>query len=225
MTGWAPRLGHDGGMASRPPARSVKISDDERTGWSSDRPRRDGAPPRPADLTVHCRVLAPADRLRYSPGSLLIVVSASPTERDGFLERLIEDRASLLSLDKVRALLAGRVGEEELEARAEELLQAAAAKRLENRQTVVLAAEGFDAAEREAFVRVAASFKRPRHLILLETARDQVPEEDLAALNELRRALDTGELGAEGFQTVLRLGGGTASEVKRILFRPPPRED
>ncbi|MEA2199830.1 MAG: hypothetical protein QOI89_426 [Solirubrobacteraceae bacterium] len=212
-------------MASRPPARSVKISDDERTGWSSDRPRRDGAPPRPADLTVHCRVLAPADRLRYSPGSLLIIVSASAAERDRFVERLIEDRASLLSLDKVRGLLAGRVGEEELQARAEELLQAAALKRLENRQTVVLAADSLDAGERERFVRIAASFKRPRHLILLETARDQVAEEDLAALNELRRALDAGELGAEGFQTVLRLGGGSASEVKRILFRPPPRED
>jgi predicted kinase len=212
-------------MASRPPARSVKISDDERTGWSSDRPRRDGAPPRPADLTVHCRVLAPADRLRYSPGSLVIIVSASAAERDRFVERLIEDRASLLSLDKVRGLLAGRVGEEELQARAEELLQAAALKRLENRQTVVLAADGLDAGERERFVRIAASFKRPRHLILLETARDQVAEEDLAALNELRRALDAGELGAEGFQTVLRLGGGSASEVKRILFRPPPRED
>jgi predicted kinase len=212
-------------VATRPPARSVKISDDERTGWSSDRPRRDGAPPRPADLTVHCRVLAPADRLRYSPGSLLIIVSASAGERDGFIERLIEDRASLLSLDKVRGLLAGRVGEEELEARAEELLQAAALKRLENRQTVVLAADGLDAEQRERFVRMAAAFKRPRHLILLETAKDQVPEEDLAALNELRRALDAGELGAEGFQTVLRLGGGSASEVKRILFRPPPRED
>jgi predicted kinase len=170
-------------------------------------------------------VLAPADRLRYSPGSLLIIVSASAAERDRFVERLIEDRASLLSLDKVRGLLAGRVGEEELQARAEELLQAAALKRLENRQTVVLAAEGLDAGERERFVRIAASFKRPRHLILLETARDQVAEEDLAALNELRRALDAGELGAEGFQTVLRLGGGSASEVKRILFRPPPRED
>jgi hypothetical protein len=33
------------------------------------------------------------------------------------------------------------------------------------------------------------------------------------------------ELGEEGFQTALRLGGNTASEVKRILFRPPPRED
>lgn len=212
-------------MASRPPARSVKISEDERTGWSSDRPRRDGAPPRPANLTVHCRVLVPTDRLRYSPGSLLLVVCASHAERDRFLDRLIEDRASLLSLDKVRALLAGRVPPEELDARAEELLRAAVSKRLESRETVVLGADGVSAEEREQFVRMAAALKRPRHLILLETPREHVPEEDHAALNELRRALDAGELGGEGFQTALRLGGGTAGEVKRILFRPPPREE
>jgi hypothetical protein len=211
--------------ASRPSSRSVKIGSDERTGWSSDRPRRDGAPERPANLSVHCRVLRPADRLRYSPGSLLVVASASAAERDGFVERLIEDRASLLSLGKVRGLLSGRVAEEELEARAQELLGAAVAKRLQNRDTVVLVAEGLQPEERERFVRIAAALKRPRHLILLETTRDQVAEEDLAPLNELRRALDAGELGAEGFQTALRLGGGTAGEVKRILFRPPPRED
>jgi hypothetical protein len=212
-------------MATRPPSRSVKISDDERGGWSSDRPRRDGAPARPADVTVHCRVLTPADRLRYSPGSLLIVASASADERDRFVDRLIEDRASLLSLGKVRALLAGRVAEEDLPARAEELLSAAVSKRLQNRETVVLAMDGLQPAEREPFVRMAAALKRPRHLILLETAREHVREEDHAALNELRRALDAGELGREGFQTALRLGGGTAGEVKRILFRPPPRED
>jgi hypothetical protein len=86
-----------GGMATRPPGRSVKIGEDERTGWSSDRPRRDGAPPRPANLTVHCRILRPADRLRYSPGSLLIVTCADPLERDAFLERLVEERSALLS--------------------------------------------------------------------------------------------------------------------------------
>ena len=212
-------------MASRPPARSVKISADERTGWSSDRPRSDGAPARPANISVHCRVLSPADRLRYSPGSLLVVVSASLAERDSFLERLIEDRACLLSLEKVRGLLAGRVAAEDLQERAEELLQAAAHKRLESRETVVLGASGLQAQERERFVRMASLLKRPRHLILLETARDQVHEDDLATLNDLRRALDAGELGAEGFQTVLRLGGGSAAEVKRILFRPPPRDD
>ncbi len=213
------------GMASRPTGRSVKIADDERTGWSSDRPRREGAPPRPVDLTVHCSVLSPADRLRYSPGSLLIVACASAQELDGFIARLVEDRSSVLGMRKVEALLAGRVSEDELQARAAELLAAAVAKRLESRQTVVLGMESFDPASREPFLRMAAAQRRPRHLILLETARENVGEEDLPALNELRRSLDAGELGGEGVQTALRLGGGTASEVKRILFRPPPRED
>ena len=211
--------------ASRPTSRSVKIGADERTGWSSDRPRREGAPERPPNLSVHCKVLKPADRLRYSPGSLVVVVSASAAEREGFVKRLIEDRASLLSLPKVRGLLSGKVAEEDLEARAQELLAAAVSKRLQNRETVVLVADGVGPDEREPFVRIAAALKRPRHLILLEVARDQVSEEDLPTLNALRRALDAGELGEEGFQTALRLGGGTASEVKRILFRPPPRED
>ncbi len=215
----------DQSSASRPASRSVKIGADERTGWSSDRPRREGAPERPPNISVHCKVLKPADRLRYSPGSLVVLVSASAAERDGFAARLIEDRASLLSLPKVRSLLSGKVAEEELEERAQELLQAAVSKRLQNRETVVLVAEGVGPEEREPFVRIAAALKRPRHLILLEVARDQVSEEDLPTLNALRRALDAGELGEQGFQTALRLGGGTASEVKRILFRPPPRED
>jgi predicted kinase len=112
-----------------------------------------------------------------------------------------------------------------MEERAAELLDAAVQKRLDANQTVVVAADGFDPAERERYVRMAHGFKRPRHLILVETARDQVPDEDRAALNELRRALDAGELGEEGFQTALRLGGGTASEVKRIVFAPPPRDE
>ncbi len=214
-----------GGMSTPPSTRSVKIAEDERTGWSSDRPRRDGAPPRPMDLSVHSRVLKPIDRLRYSPGSLLIVVSPSPAERDAFLDRLITDRASLLSLEKVRGLLAGKVAPEDVEGRAQELLLAAVRKRLDSRETVVFSPDGLGVEEREGFVRLAAELKRPRHLILLDTPRDQVRDEDLPELNELRRRLDAGELGAEGFQTVLRLGGGTASEVNRIIFRPPPRED
>ena len=212
-------------MSTPPSTRSVKISEDERTGWSSDRPRRDGAPPRPLDLSVHSRVLTPVDRLRYSPGSLLVVVSPSPGEREQFLDRLITDRASMLSPAKVRGLLAGRVAEDEIEPRAHELLVAAVRKRLENRETVVLGPDGLGSAEREQFVRIAAELKRPRHLILLDSARENVRDEDLAELNELRRRLDAGELGADGFQTVLRLGGGTAAEVNRIIFRPPPRED
>jgi hypothetical protein len=202
----------------------VKIPADERGGWSSDRPRRDGAA-RPANLFVHCRVLSPGERPRYSPGSLLVVACASAPERDAFLARVIEDRAAVLSAGRVRSLLAGRVAQEELDERAQQLLEAAARKRLAAKQTVVLALDGLEPVQREPFVRLAAELGRPRHLILLETPRERVREDDAAALNELRRALDAGELGAEGFQTALRLGGGSAADVRRILFRSLPRED
>jgi predicted kinase len=212
-------------MADDPQIRSVKISDDERRGWSSERPRRDGAPPRPPDISVRCRVLTPSDHLRYSPGSMLVIVSASPVERDRFAERMIQNRASLLSLDKVRSLLAGRASEEEIAARAPEILAAAIQKRLQAGETVVIAAEGLEAFERERYALMAAGAKRPRHLLLLEAAREDVQEGDRAALNELRRRLDAGELGQEGFQTAVRIGGGSVGELKRIVFQRPPRDD
>jgi predicted kinase len=154
-----------------------------------------------------------------------MILSASAAERDAFADRLIEDRASLLSLGKVRGLLAGRVPDEDVEGRAVELLDAAVLKRLQAGETVVLVMEGLDPEDRERYRRGAAALKRPRHAILIEAGRDQVAEEDRAALNDLRRTLDAGGLGAEGFQTALRLGGSTTSELKRIVFRPPPRED
>lgn len=212
-------------MSTPPGQRSVKIPNDERLGWSSDRPRDDNRPPRPADISVRGRVLAPSDRLRYSPGSLLLIVSPSRAERDKFSDRLIEDRSAFFSLGKVRTLIEGRVPEEVLDEKAAELLQAAVRKRLGSGETVVVALETLGAQERELYVRQAAALKRPRHLILLEGSKDSVAEEDRAPLNELRRALDAGDLGAEGIQTSLRLGGATIGEVKKVLFRPPPRDD
>jgi hypothetical protein len=213
-------------MSSTPSVRSVKIGADERGGWTTDRPPREGdAPPRPVDVSARCRVLAPSDRLRYSPGSLLLIVSPDAAEAGRFAERVVEERGAVLSLAKVRTLLAGRVAEEEIEMRARELLDAAVVKRLGERQTIVLTLEGLDATERERYVRLAHGSKRPRHLILLEVPRDLVAEEQRATLNELRKALDSGEIGQEGFQTALRLGGGATDELKRIVFQPPPRED
>ena len=212
-------------MSTPDSSRSVKIGADERTGWSSERPRRDGAPPRPVNISVRSRVLAPSDRLRYSPGSLLLIVGAAASEPSRFAERVVEERGAVLSLGKVRTLLTGRVGADELEDRAHELLGAAVLKRLQTNQTVIVAIDGFDAAARERYVRLAHGARRPRHLILLETRRDQVLDEERPALDELRRALDGNELGQEGFQTTLRLGGNALSELKRIVFQRPPRED
>jgi predicted kinase len=211
-------------MSTSQPPRSVKFSDDERGGWSSDRPRRDGAT-RPVDVSTRCRTLTPSDRLRYSPGSLVLIAAPSAAARDRFAARVLEDRNAYLSLDKVRALLAGRVPAEQVEERALELLGTAVGRRVEAGESVVLGLDGLEAAERERWVRMAHAVRRPRHLILLEAGREEADDDARAALDELRRALVAGELGEEGIQTALRLSGGTVAEVKRIVFRPPPRDE
>ena len=205
--------------------RSVKIGADERGGWSSDRPRKGGGPERPADISVRCRVLEPTDRLRYTPGSLVVIVGGSHAVRDAFTDRVLEDRKALLSLDRVRSLLQGKVEPEEIDERATQLLAAAVGKRLQGAQAVVLAVETPDPAERDPFVRLAARLRRPRHLVLVEAPGDQVDDEIKPALNDLRRALETGGLGAEGFHTALRLGGPTIAELKRLVFREPPEDE
>jgi hypothetical protein len=212
-------------MADNSPARSVKIGDDERTGWSSERPRRDGAAPRPVDVSVRSRVLAPTDRMRYSPGSLVVVAGAAGSETARFADRVVQERGAVLSLARVRELLAGRVPDGEIETRAHELLAAAVLKRLQTNQSVVVPVETLDAGEREVYVRLAHGLKRPRHLILLEAPRDRVTDDERPALDELRRALDAGELGREGFQTALRLGGPALAELKRVVFARRPPED
>ena len=213
-------------MTSGP--RSVKIGENERGGWTSERPRRPGEaerPPRPVDVSVRGRVLAPSDSLRYSPGSLLLIACADPETRDAFAGRVISDAGALLSRSKVRALLEGRVADDVIDEKTQALLDGAARKRLSESHTVVIALEGLDPAERERYVRMAHGFNRPRHLILVEAGKDKVAEEHRAALGELRTALDAGALGQEGFATSLRLGGATVSALKRVVFAPPPRDD
>jgi hypothetical protein len=206
-------------------ARSVKIGDDERTGWSSERPRAAGSRPRPVDISGRCRVLRPSYRMRYSPGSLVVIVGTEALNPDKFADRVIDERGAVMSLRKVRALLAGRVSEEQLDERSRALLDAAVQKRLDSSQTVVIPLEGFDADERERYTRMAHSRKRPRHLILLDGGRDEVSDEDRPALDELRRAIDGGDVGQEGFQTAMRLSGNARAELKKIIFAPPPRDD
>jgi hypothetical protein len=215
------------GMPS-PEPRSVKISDNERGGWSSDRPRRPGEPERPprkVDVSVRGRVLAPTDRMRYSPGSLLLIACADPTVRARFTARVIDEQSAVLSADKVRTLLTGKVPADQLEAKANALLDAAAAKRFAAAQTVVVPLETLQPEERERFVRLAAAHRRARHLVLVEVGKEAVPEEDKELLGELRTALNAGELGQEGFMTALRLGGHVIDELKKIVFAPPPADD
>jgi len=215
-----------GRMSQQP--RSVKIGDNERGGWSSDRPRRPGEserPPRKLDVSVRGRVLSPTDRMRYNPGSLLVIACADPALRARFTKRVIEEQSAVLSVDKVKALLAGKVAAEDLDAKAQALLDAAAAKRFATGQTVVIPLETLSPDERERYVRLAAAHRRARHLVLVEAGKDSVAEDDKAPLDDLRNALDQGELGQEGFMTSLRLGGRIVDELKKIVFAPPPSDD
>src|SRR4051812_47549162 len=146
-----------GGMSSQ--SRSVKIGDNERGGWSSDRPRRAGEaerPPRKLDVSVRGRVLAPTDRMRYSPGSLLLIACADPTLRERFVKRVIEEQSAILSMEKLRTLLKGRVADDEVAAKAQALLDATATKRFAAGQTVVIPLETLSPDERERYVRLAA---------------------------------------------------------------------
>jgi hypothetical protein len=163
--------------------------------------------------------------MRYSPGSLVLIACADAQLRARFVARVIDEQSAVLSLDKVRALLAGKVAEADLDAKADALLDAAASKRFAAGQTVVIPLQTLAPEERERFVRLAAAHRRARHLVLVEAGKDKVAEADRAQLDELRRALDGAELGAEGFMTSLRLGGRMVEELKKIIFAPPPADD
>src|SRR5689334_18913064 len=137
-----PRLG---GMEQGSKPRSVKIGEDERLGWSSERPRREGGPQRPADISTRNRLLKPSEELIYSPGSLVVVASSAPDQAEAFVNRLVQQKGALFSTNKVRTLLEGRVPDEELEDRARELLTNAIVKRLESSETVLIVADTLDA--------------------------------------------------------------------------------
>ena len=202
--------------------RSVKIGADERTGWSSDRPRRGNAPERKPDISVRGRVLEPTDRLRYTPGSLVLVASPDAEDAERYLAGIIEDRSALITAGRVRRLLSGRVPAEQLDEQARTVLEAAVDKRLAGGDGTVLLLAGFDPEERERWLRAAAAVRRPRHLILLDgPAADDARD----ALGALRKALMAGALGEEGFHTAIRLGGSSAAEVKKLVFRAPKRDD
>jgi hypothetical protein len=203
--------------------RSVKIGSDERTGWSSDRPRRGNAPERKPDISVRGRVLQPTDRLRYTPGSLVLVAAPDRDGAEQYMTGVLEDRAALISPQRVQRLLKGRVPDEQLAEQSATVLEAAVHKRLNAGDATVLIMDGLGAEEREGWLRAAAALRRPRHLILLDGSGGD--DEDRAALGELRKALIAGELGEEGFHTAIRLGGSAAGEVKRLVFRSPPKDE
>ena len=130
----------------------------------------------------------------------------------------------MLGLDKVRALVAGRVPDDQLEERAAALLEAAVAqapRRWPGRHR----ADGRHRCRPNAsrYVRVAHSFRRPRHIILLETARGQRRRRGRAGA---QRAAPRDSTPARSATRASRPRCGSAARrsrrLKRIVFRPAP---
>ncbi len=211
------------GVSDTSSTRSVKIGQDERTGWSSDRPRREGGPERKPDISVRGRVLEPTFRLRYTPGSLVLVAAPDRAGAEGYMHTVLEDRSALLAPGRVERLLKGRVPDEQLAEQTEVLLEKAVLKRLTAGDATVLVLGTLGAEEREHWLREAHALRRPRHLVLLDGSGGD--DADREALGDLRKALMANQLGDEGFHTAIRLGGSAANEVKRIVFRSPPKDD
>ena len=214
-------LGRSDGRRSRTPQRQ----DRRRTSAAAGRPTgRAARAARRARPTSRCAAAscAPPTGCATRRAARRGRVAPPPPSATGSSPALVEERGTVLSLDKVRGLLAGRVAPRRRGARR----RAAGRGRAQapgGRRERRARRRGVSAEERERYVRIAAGFRRPRHAILLETASDQVADEDRAALNELRRALDSGETGAEGFQTALRLGGGSAADSSGSSSAPRRR--
>ena len=216
------------GMASSEP-RSVKISDNERGGWSSDRPRRPGEaerPPRKVDVSVRGRVLSPPTGCATRPGSLVLIACADPQQRARFTARVIDEQSAVLSADKVRGLLrgqgpgrpargqgAGAAGRRRVQA-----LRRRADRRgpARGRWPPRSASASCGSPRRTAGRAISCSSRCPR---------TPSPTRTRSSLGELRTALNAGELGQEGFMTSLRLGGHVIEELKKIVFAPPPADD
>lgn len=210
---------------STPEGRRVKIGSDERTGWSSDRPRRDGQEPKPRgpQVAVRSRVLPPTDRQRYSPGSVVVIAGGTEADRERFVARRVEEQGALLSAGRIRRMVEGKVPAEKLEDAVAQLIEATVTKRVASEGSVIVLADDLTPASRQRFVEAAARARRPRHLIFLDLPTGD--DEAEALRNDLRRQIDGPGLGEEGFMTVLRLGGRAVDELKRIVFRPPPADD
>lgn len=209
---------------STPEGRRVRIGVDERTGWSSDRPRRDGQPEkeRGPNIAVRCRTLSPTDRQRYSPGSVVVVVGGTTEQREQFADKRVEEKSAVLSATRVRKLIEGRVDADQLDAAVDKVLDATVAKRLGSDGSIVVLVDDLTPESRARFVLPAAKLRRPRHLVFLDAPGEA---EDKETLNALRRAVQDGGMGEEGFMTALRLSGKAIEELKRVVFRPPPADD
>lgn len=198
-------------------ARRIVIGPEERSGWSSERPREG----RKAHSQNRARVLSPAAELYYAPRSLLVVCSATPEIRLKFLQRFFSAQ-QIISQRRIEAFLGGSVDSKDLGAAAKQLMHAAISRRLQAGQSTVIAPLELFVDEREDLTKIAHQYKRTAHLIVLDAGRQAVGDENLfAQLAALRAAARSGEVGSEGFRTALVLGRADVDRLQAVFFIDP----
>jgi hypothetical protein len=203
-------------MASNDSVRSVKIGADERTGWSSDRPIRAnaGRPPRPQGRAM---VRAASDSLSFPSGSLVLFTGADPVAVHRLVGRLLP-RPQVVPYDQLSRAVAGKVGAADVAAVTLQMVAKAVRERLAEGQAVVIETADLSSELRTALAALAGPGVGS-HLVLLDSGRKSVDDDErFEELRAVAVAARSGEIGSEGFSTVVVLGRSDVDKVTEVEF-------
>ena len=204
-------------MASNDSVRSVKIGADETTGWSSDRPRRAagaGRPPRPQGRAM---VLKAGDVLSFPAGSLVLFTGADPVTLHRLVGRLLP-RPAVVLYDQLHRAVAAKVGAEQAAETTLGLIAKAVGERLAEGQAVVIETADLSGELRSALAALAGP-RAGSHLVVLDSGRKAIDDEErFEALRAVTAQARSGEIGSEGFSTVVVLGRSDLDKVSEVEF-------
>jgi hypothetical protein len=204
-------------MASNDSVRSVKIGADERTGWSSDRPQRTGGKGRPPRPFGRAMVLAASDALSFPAGSLVLFTGADAVTVHRLVGRLLP-RPTVVSYDQLARAVAAKVPAEKVAEITLQMMAKNVGARLAEGQAVVIETAELSSDLRRGLAAIAG----PRvgaHLVVLDSGRKAVGDDE--RFEELRAVVTqarSGEIGAEGFSTVVVLGRSDLDKVTEVEF-------
>ena len=170
--------------------------------------------------------------LRIADPSLVVLVGAAGSGKSTFAARHFRPD-EILSSDAFRAAISGDAADQSVSPAAFKALHAALDRRLLDRRLTVVDATNLTVRARRAIVSRAAAAGIPAIAIVLDlpdavvlarnAARgDRVVPEDVVRrhLGEVDRIVANGELGADGFGSIVRLTD--PAEVERLEIRRDP---
>jgi hypothetical protein len=208
-------------MASGDGVRSVKIGADERTGWSSERPRREasssgkGRPPKPAGRALAVKA---SDTLSFPAGGLVVFTGADAVVVHRLVARMLP-RPALISYDVLaRAVAEKKVPEEQVAEVTLRLVGKRVAERQAEGQATVIET-GDLSSELRTKLAALADRRGGAHLVVLDSGRKAVGDDErFEVLRSVVAGARSGEIGSEGFSTAMVLGRVDLDHVTGIEF-------